>query len=367
MSKKPTSRGGKEPSAAAVQRQRDKLDRELLKLLATRARLCERLARARLAEGKEAWDANEDLQLAQDLMTHGAAPLEPRALRAILREISSGCRALVRPIRVAYLGPEYSYSFLAARHRFGDSVELIPVANICAVFEEVHRRQANFGLVPLENSTDGRVADTLDMFAKLPLQICGEVPLAIHHHLLGRCPRDRVVEVYSKPQALSQCRGWLAKHLPGARTVEMTSTARAAQIAAEKEGAAAIASEEAGAHYGLEVLAANIEDNRHNSTRFAIIGSAPSRRTGHDKTSLMFQIPHRPGALADVMSIFKRAQLNLTWIESFPLAGARNEYLFFAELDGFEGEARVKRALAALGRKTLRLNVLGSYPRSDPE
>jgi chorismate mutase/prephenate dehydratase len=190
--------------------------------------------------------------------------------------------------------------------------------------------------------------------------------LRIHHHLLGKCPREQVIEVYSKPQALSQCRGWLAKHLSGARTVEMTSTARSAQIAAEKEGAAAIASLEAGGHYGLKPIASNIEDNRHNATRFAVIGGEPNKRTGHDKTALMFQIPHKPGALADTMSIFKRNKLNLTWIESFPLVGSHNEYLFFVEFEGHETDGRARRALQAVGRKALRLNVLGSYPKAEP-
>ena len=173
---------------------------------------------------------------------------------------------------MAYLGPAYSYSHLAAIHRFGQSVELVPVGSIAAVFEEVNRRHADFGLVPIENSTDGRVADTLDMFARLPVRICGEVQLRIHHNLLGSCPRAEVEEVYSKPQALSQCRNWLARHLPAARPIEVTSTATAAQLAQDKPGAAAIASLQAGVHYGLDVLAANIEDNDGNLTRFAVIG-----------------------------------------------------------------------------------------------
>ena len=182
-------------------------------------------------------------------------------------------------LRVAYLGPAYTYSHLAAIHRFGQSVELVPVATIQAVFEEVNRRHADFGIVPVENSTDGRVADTLDMFTRLPVKICGEVQMRIHHNLLGRSPRDEVREVYSRPQALSQCRNWLAKHLPGARTIEVTSTTTAAQLAQEKPGAAAIASVQAGIHYGLDVLAADIEDQSGNLTRFAVIGEETGPRT----------------------------------------------------------------------------------------
>ena len=182
------------------------------------------------------------------------------------------------------------------------------------------------------------------MFARLPVRICGEVQLRIHHNLLAKCPRAEVQEVFSKPQALSQCRDWLSKHLPWARVVEMNSTAAAAQLAAGKPGAAAIASREAAASYGLEVVAADIEDNKGNFTRFAIIGGEAAPRTGQDKTALMFEIPHRPGSLADVMGVFKRGRLNLTWIESFPLLGTPNEYLFFVELEGHHSEARVQRA-----------------------
>jgi chorismate mutase/prephenate dehydratase len=266
---------------------------------------------------------------------------------------------------VAYLGPQYSYSHLAASERFGDGVTLAPVTTIAAVFEEVNRRQADYGLVPIENSTDGRVVDTLDMFARLPVQICGEVRLRIHHYLLGKCSRDQVREVYSKPQALSQCRDWLAKHLPGVRTVEMTSTAAAAQLAVDRQGAAAVASKQAGVSYGLGVIAANIEDNRNNITRFAVIGNKPAQRSGNDKTSLMFEVPHAPGALADVMAIFKRNKLNLTWIESFPIAGTTSEYRFFVELEGHPSDLKIRRALASLEKKTVRLEILGAYVKTE--
>jgi chorismate mutase/prephenate dehydratase len=192
------------------------------------------------------------------------------------------------------------------------------------------------------------------------------VQLRIHHHLLGKCERREICEVYSKPQALSQCRQWLAHHLPGARCIEMTSTAAAAQLAAEKQGAAAVASHQAAVRYGLAIVAANIEDNKHNLTRFAVIGNDTPRRTGHDKTSLMFEIPHQPGALADATAIFKRNRLNMTWIESFPISGSPSEYLFFVEVEGHQSEMKLQRALAALAKKTVRLEILGSYARTDP-
>ena len=363
MTKKKPSAGG---SIQSVRKEIQRLDRELLKTLSDRARAAQKLAKIRQTDGSALYDLSEEQQDLTELITQNKGPLEERALRNILREVLGASRTLVKPLRVAYLGPKYSYSHLAAIDRFGDGPDLTPVATIKAVFEAIHFNQADYGMVPIENSTDGRIADTLDMFARLPTRVTGEVQLAIHHHLLGKSSRGEVIEVYSKPQALSQCREWLAKNLPEAKQVEMTSTAVAAQIAADKPGAAAIASLEAGQHYGLAVIDSNIEDHKHNVTRFAIIGGTPPQRTGRDKTALMFEIPHKPGSLADVMAIFKRGGLNLTWIESFPMHNSKNEYMFFVELQGHQTDSRVKKALLALNRKTARLEVLGSYARSEP-
>lgn len=328
-----------------------RLDLQILSLLNERAKLTGDL---------------DPLAFAAWAVRQNSGPLPDSAVRGIARELASGIQALAHAPRVAYLGPEYSYSHIAALERFGTSTELVPVASIASVFEEVERGQSAFGLVPIENSTDGRIVDTLGTFAKKPLRITGEVQLRIHHNLLGRGARAEIKEVYSKPQALSQCREWLAKHLPDARLVEMSSTTKAAQLAAERPGIAAIASRQAGVAYGLDIIAANIEDNAENITRFAVIGGETPKRTGNDKTSLMFQIHHRPGSLADTMNVFKRSKLNLTWIESFPLPGAKAEYLFFVELEGHAADLRVRRALAALEAKAMKLNVLGSYPKATP-
>jgi chorismate mutase / prephenate dehydratase len=360
MTKKKSSSG----SVASVRKEIQRVDRELVKLLGDRARAAQKLAKLRQDDGAALYDLTDEQQEIAELLTQNKGPLGETALRSIFREILGTARTLVKPIRVAYLGPKYSFSHLAAIDRFGDGPDLTPVATIKAVFESVHFHQTDYGIVPIENSTDGRIVDTLDMFARLPTRITGEVQIAIHHHLLGKCSRGEVTEVYSKPQALSQCREWLAKNLPQAKAVEMTSTAIAAQIAADKPGAAAIASLEAGMHYGLTVIDSNIEDNKHNLTRFAVIGGEMPHRTGRDKTALMFEIPHKPGSLADAMLVFKRGRLNLTWIESFPMPNSKNEYLFFVELEGHQTDSRVKRSLEGLRRKTARLDVLGSYARA---
>jgi chorismate mutase/prephenate dehydratase len=286
-------------------------------------------------------------------------------VQSIFREIESACRATAAKTRVAYLGPEFTYSHLAAIERFGQSAELVPVGSIAAVFEEVERGQADYGLVPIENSTDGRIVDALDCLARSPSKICGEVALAIHHCLLARCDRGQIEQVFSKTQPLSQCRNWLAKHLPQASLVEVSSSGEAARLAAETPRTAAIASAQAGVNCGLDVVAKNIEDNAENITRFAVIAQSSAPKTGRDKTAIVFEVAHQPGALADAMGIFKRQKLNMTWIESFPVPGRRGRYLFFVEFQGHASELRARRALAALEKKSVRLTVLGSYAQAE--
>ncbi len=346
-----TSERSAAPTAANM-REIARLDREILKLLAERAKLEGVLGEEPLAATRRAVAANR-------------GPLDDQAVAAIFREIEAGCRKLVAPQRVAYLGPEHTYSHIAAISRFGSAAELVPVGSISAVFSEVEQGQAQYGIVPLENSTDGRVSDTLEAFARSSLQICGEVPLAIHHALLASGTRSGIRQVASKPQALSQCRNWLTGQLPQAELVPVGSTADAARRAASDPAVAAIASEQAGVEYGLKVLAPAIEDNPDNVTRFAVIGQHAAERTGKDKTALMLEIAHEPGALADTMAVFKRARLNMTWIESFPVAGERGRYLFFIEFQGHASDVRARRALASLEKKARRLVVLGSYAEAD--
>lgn len=372
MAKEPILRDAKRGSSRGVsqtpvQGQLERLDRELIKLINQRARLAGQLAKLRNSSPQATPLASGDFEVLERAVSQNKGPLSDECIRSVFREIVSGVHALERSLRVAVLGPAYSYSHLAALERFGTSVEHVPVGSIAAVFEEVNRGHAQFGVVPIENSTDGRIADTLDMFTRLRVRICGEVQLRIHHNLLGRCQRAEITQVYSRPQALSQCRNWLIKHLPAALPpIEVTSTSTAAELARDKPGAAAIASLQAGVHYGLDVLAENIEDNQANVTRFAVIGHESGARTGRDKTAAMFEIEHQPGSLADALAIFKRNRLNLTWIESFPIPRSEGGYLFFIEMDGHESDLRVRRALAALEKKALRLEILGSYPRSQP-
>ena len=358
------SSAAKQPSRKPSIRQLAKLDREILALINRRAELTASRVQGDGDDPGSQFAA--DTEVLEEIIAQNQGPLSAAAIRAVFRELLGGSRALGRKRRVAFLGPEYTYSHLAAIAFFGQSCELAPVGTIASTFEEVEQGQSDYGIVPIENSTDGGIVDTLECLVRSPVQICGEAPLHIHHCMLGVCDRKDVKKVYSKPQALSQCRNWLNRHLPTAELCPVGSTADAARRAGTEQGAAAIACEQAGINHSLSVLARNIEDNRDNVTRFAVIAKESGQRTGNDKTSLVFEISHQPGALADAMGIFKRQRLNMTWIESFPIPGQRGRYLFFVEFLGHSSDLRVRRALGSLEKKTERLTVLGSYAQADP-
>ncbi len=343
----------------------DSLDREIVAAMNRRAVLAQQIGDLKRAEGQPVFDPQREAWVIEQAATSSEGPLSSDAIRAVYRELVSGSRAAQTPVRVAYLGPEFTFSHLASIERFGHSAELVPVNTIAAVFEEVERGQTHFGVVPMENSTDGRVTDTLECFSRSRVRICGELPLRIHHCLLGVGKRNEVQTVVSKPQPLSQCRNWLAKHLPKAELKEVASSAEAARRAKSDPTIAAVASAQAGINYGLPVLAQNIEDNTDNVTRFAVISTETSPPSGRDKTALMVEIAHEPGALADAMAVFKRNQLNMTWIESFPIPGARGRYLFFVEFVGHQQDRPASRAIDTLRKNALRLEILGSYAQAE--
>ena len=342
-------------SAAGLKRRIERIDREIVALLGERGEVASALANAQTQQG------GTDAEIIARAVGRNKGPLTDDCVRSVFRELLSGCQAVQKTLRVAFLGPEFSYSHLAAIESFGQSAVLVPVNTIAAVFEEVEGDNAEFGLVPIENSTDGRVTDTLHRFATSPVRICAEVPLRIQHCLLGIGARNQIASIYSKPQALSQCRNWVAKHLPAAETVEVASTSEAAHLAAQDPKKAAIASEQAGVNNGLNVLARNIEDNPNNVTRFVVIGAQPAERTGTDKTSIMFEVDNQPGALVDALGAFKRNRLNMTWIESFPIPAQRGRYLFFIEFLGHQKDVKVRRAIESLRKRAVRLEILGSY------
>jgi chorismate mutase / prephenate dehydratase len=382
-------RGAPEPkrqtALAALRGEIDGADREIVKrindlaskfgdlvgVMNRRAEIATRIGRVKEQQGLEVWSPAREEEVLAKALAANKGPLPPETVRLIFRELMSGSRALQKTLRVAFLGPKYSYSHLAAVVKFGAAVEHVPVGSIAAVFEEVNRRHVQFGLVPLENSTDGRIADTLDMFVRLSglLKIRAEVRLRVHHCLLGKCEWGQIQRVYSKAQALSQCRNWLGKNLPQAKVVEVISTAAAAELAAREDYGAAIASRPAADAYGLKVHAANIEDQPNNSTRFAVIAEQSEERTGHDKTTLMLRLANKAGSLARALDGFEKHSVNMTWIESFPTIEGPPEsdptYLFFVDVEGHSTDRAVVQALEAVRKKCDRLEILGSYPRSE--
>jgi chorismate mutase / prephenate dehydratase len=350
-------------SLKSLRTQIDKLDLNILKLVNERARLATEIGKVKNDSGGEVFSPGREEEVFQNVLQHNKGPLDDATIRAIYREIISGGRAIQQVLKVACLGPEFSYSHLAAVERFGQAVEFSLVGSIPAVFEEVNRGHCNFGVVPLENSTDGRVADTLEMFLRLPqIKIAAEIRLRIHHNLLANCEQAEIRRVYSKGQALGQCRNWLSKNVPHAAIVEVSSTANAARLAQTEPGAAAVASRQAAVRYGLRILSRDIEDYPFNETRFAVIGMQEVPRSGNDKTAVMFKVAHAPGALADALNIFKASKINLTWIESFPSRAAKPEYVFFADFEGHAEDPKVKKALTTLQDESEKLTILGSFP-----
>lgn len=343
----------------------DKYDHQLLDLLNKRAAVAAQIGKVKADSGGEVFNAAREEEVLGAMLKAHKGPLPEVTVKAIFRELISGSRALQSVQRVAYLGPDYSYSHLAAIERFGQSAEYSHVGSIQAVFDEVLRKHANFGVVPLENSTDGRIADTLDCFIRHPsVKICSEIRLRVHHHLLANCQPAEVRRVYSKAQALSQCRQWLSKNMPLATTHPVNSTADAARLVQGEPFAAAVASRQAGVRYGLKTLFTSIEDYPENETRFAVVALSDSGKTGHDKTAVIFQVPHTPGSLADVLNAFKVNKVNLTWIESFPYKEAKGEYVFFVDFEGHQEDPKVKKLIKGLEGICDEVRILGSYPMS---
>ena len=283
---------------------------------------------------------------------------------AVWRELMSGSLELERPLRIGYLGPQGSFSHTAAMLKFGQSVDYEPLSDIVGIFEEVGRGHCDLGVVPVENTTGGGVAETLDSFFEANVRICAEVMMVIHHNLLANCPLEKIRRVYSRPEVFAQCRRWLSATLREAETIAVASSAKAAQMAAQEEGAAAIGSVVAGELYGLKVVRENIEDISSNITRFLVIGREDAKPTGDDKTAILFSTAHKAGALADVLDVLRKFQINLTYIESRPSKKGQFEYYFFADFLGHRTDKNVKDALEEAMNHCLKLVVLGSFPRA---
>ena len=343
----------------------DKIDDEIVRLLGERAQHVIEIGKLKKATDAQALlhTPAREAEIMDRLCKVNTGPFPNEALRAVYREIMSGSLALEGPLKVSYLGPRATFTHLACIRKFGSSAQYLPTTSITDVFNEVERGRADFGVVPIENSTEGVVNHTLDMFIDSNLQIYGEALLEVSHNLLSKCDSlEAVKKIYSHPHAIAQCRQWLETNLPNVPYSEVHSTARAAEICTEEPSAAAIASELAGQIYGLKVLKPRIEDNINNYTRFLVLSLKAPERTGKDKTSVMLSVKDKVGALYDLLRPFASHGTNLTKIESRPSRRKAWEYLFFIDLEGHVEEDRVKRALDEIRPRCLFLKILGSYP-----
>jgi chorismate mutase/prephenate dehydratase len=366
-SKKTTkAKSGKAMDLADVRVRIDGIDRQIQELIAERAGWAHQVGKAKgpLKAAVDYYRPERESQVLRMVIDRNHGPLADEVLVRLFREIMSACLAQQEPLKVGYLGPEGTFSEQAVRKHFGHSAHGLPLASIEEVFQEVEAKHADFGVVPVENSGQGTIQVTLDMFLTSDLKICGEVELRVRQYLLSRTGRIEDIErVYSHPQSFAQTKGWLRTNLPDAELLPVSSNAEAARRARNADDAAAIAGESAGHVYGLrKVIDSPIEDRSDNTTRFLVLGRQIFPTSGHDRTSVLVFIKDQPGALFNVLSPFARHGISMNRIESRPSHQAKWEYAFFIDVAGHVDDVPMKKALAELERHAARIKLLGSYP-----
>ena len=342
----------------------DKLDAQIVNLLNERTRHVLEIGALKLKAGEEIYAPHREQAVLERVDKLNDGPITNESLRAIYREIMSSALSLEKSMIIAYLGPEATFTHQAALLRFGSSLNYAPQKTISEVFNEVAKGRADYGVVPVENSTEGVVTHTLDMFADSDLKIVAQIVLPISHCLASKTPRAKIKRLYVHPQTLAQCRAWVQKNFPQAELIETSSNARSAELAAKDKGAAALAGVLAAEKYGLPILDHDIQDNSANATRFLVLGRQCSPPTGRDRTSLMLSIRDQVGALHQALAPFRRYRLNMTKIESRPSKRKVWEYFFFVDCDGHMNERRVAKAITLLEHQCHFVKVLGSYPNA---
>lgn len=352
----------------SVRQQIDLVDLEIQALLNKRTALAHQVAEIKQAAGEQAdfYRPEREAMVLRQVMARNTGPLSDKEVARLFREIMSACLAAEKCLRIAYLGPEGSFTQAAALKHFGGSAELQPVSTIANVFRAVETEYACYGVVPVENSSEGMVSHTLDRFVSSSLKINGEVTLPIHHYLLGNAEQISEIKIiYAHPQALAQCRQWIGDNLPDAELIPLESNSEAARRVAELgQDSAAIAASTAAAIYGLKVLASNIEDEAGNTTRFLVIGSQDVGPSGYDKTALLVSTKNKPGALQNLLHPLAESGISMTRIESRPSRKGIWEYVFFIDIEGHSQDAAVAEALTKLEAESSVFRVLGSYPKA---
>ncbi|MCL5966878.1 MAG: prephenate dehydratase [Deltaproteobacteria bacterium] len=343
----------------------DAVDDQIVALLNRRAKAVVEVGRIKADRNLRFYVPEREVEILRRLTEANEGPFPGEALKAVYREIISASLALEKPLSVAFLGPKATFTHLACLKHFGESADYVPQINVSAVFDAVGRGLADFGVVPIENSSEGVVSNTLDMFVDHNLLICGEIMVEVAHDLLSVTGAiEHVRKVYSHPHAIAQCREWLDRNLRAVPVFDVESTARAAELAADDPSSAAVAGEAAAKIYGLKAVRKRIQDNPNNHTRFIIIGKIAPEPTGNDKTSILFSARDEVGALYLMLEPFARNNVNLTKIESRPIKKKAWEYLFFLDMAGHITDAPVKTALDELRMRAQYLKILGSYPRA---
>ncbi len=340
----------------------DKCDAQIIKFLNERTKHVLAIGEMKRRAGDEIYAPHREWAVLKRICRLNPGPLADESMRAIYREIMSAALSLEKSLTIAYLGPEATFTHQAAIQRFGSSLVYSPQKTINDVFAEVSKKRADYGVVPVENSTEGAVTHTLDMFVESDLKIVAQLVLPVRHCLLSNCSRPRIKTLYAHPQAYAQCRGWIKTNLPHVDVIETSSNARSAELAAKEKHAAAIAGVLASETYRLSILENDIQDNAANATRFLVLGRQCTPPTGNDRTSLVFSVAHRAGALYSALAPFRRYRLNMTKIESRPSKRKAWEYFFFVDCDGHVTDRKISKALAQLGEHCSFVKILGSYP-----
>ena len=343
----------------------DSIDAEIVRLLNERTKHVLEIGAIKTKQGQEIYAPHRERSVFQRVTKLNQGPITNDGLRAIYREIMSSALSLERSLTIAYLGPEATFTHQAAIRRFGQSLGYSAQKTIADVFHEVSKQRADYGVVPVENSTEGVVTHTLDMFVDSDLKIVSQIVLRISHGLAAKGRREDIARLYVHPQTLAQCRGWIQRTLPQAELIETSSNARSAELAAKEKGAAAITGELAAERYGLPLLERDIQDNSANATRFLVLGRQCGPSTGADRTSILFSIRDEAGALHKCLAPFRRFRINMTKIESRPSKRKAWEYFFFADVDGHAEDPKLAKAIAQLGQHCSFVKVLGSYPNGE--
>ncbi len=347
----------------------DKIDDKFLEMLNRRAKLAIKIGKekSKLNKANHFHVPHREREIFERLKSRNSGPFPNKAVESVFREIISATLALEKPLNIAFLGPETTFSHQAAVRKFGHAAEFRPANNISHIFSMVEKGHADYGVVPIENSIEGVVNLTLDSFVDSPLVICDEIRLGISHCLLSQTgDPEQIKEIHSHPQALAQCRNWLAENYPKAELIPTSSTATAASLAAKNKRIGAVASKLAVESFDLKIIAQKIEDEARNTTRFLIIGKDMAKKAKDNKTSMMFSIKDEAGSLLKILQLFARHDINLTKIQSRPLRNRPWEYLFFVDFQGHIEDARIKKVVDTLRKRSLFLRVMGSYPRKDP-